>query len=63
MTDEDLQIAIDKTRAWISDVSSSEIQQRARTESSGHLRALEAEQLARARSGLGEFCAAVGGTE
>lgn len=62
MTDEDLQIAIDHTRAWLSDVSNSSMQQEARKGSIAQLRALEAEQVARAKSGLGDFVVAVGGT-
>ena len=61
MSDEDLQIAIDRTRAWISDVSNSTLQQKAREGSIEPLRRLEAEQVARAAAGvLTEFH--VGGT-
>lgn len=62
MTDEDLQIAIDHVRAWISDVSNSSMQQEARKGSIEQLRRLEAEQVARATSGLAEFIVPVGGT-
>jgi hypothetical protein len=51
MSDEDLQIAIDHTRAWLSDVSNSTLQQKAREGSIEQLRRLEAEQVARATAG------------
>ncbi len=62
MTDEDLQIAIDHCRAWISEVSNSTLQQNARQGSIEQLRRLEAEQVARATSGLAEVIVPVGGT-